>query len=620
MSGGGGSTTQTVQQNAEPWSAARPYLRQLLPHAQQLYGQRAFAPSSYENATGRSTLAAESPLIGLANRDMQANAFRDMNRGGTSVDAADAATRDIASGNLNAGQQGGMDAFSGVMGAGPVDATNAGPQIASLSDATNAAMTGLSGALGGQQTNTSLSPLQRAAYGGMFDTANADPQFAGRNAYTTMGMQGLSDPGGPVDTSRTGLQNMAYSDLRQASRYGTTHAANPYGRQFGQGLAGALSGQPTMSREEMSASLAGARQDALDSAIPAAVAQFAGAGMANSSQAMQEVGRAATQAVAPLEYAAAERTIDRDLSAREAAAGRQLQSAGLAGQIGESAAGRIQAGRDADAGRQMAGAQALGAFAGQDAGRGIAANESALARALSAAGTAGSLGQAQANRDQGVLDSTANRGLAAFQSLGGLTSTDTGRRIAASEAAQGRQLQGAGLAAQIGSGQEGRIQSALENDASRQFAGQESDLARQLAAGQGLAGLGTNMSQDQLRAAALAPQSYQSTYMPAQMLGQVGNQITTRDQMERDADVARYQHDASIPARNLSAYGGLLLGAGGQGGSSFQSQQLPGPSTAQRIGGAALGGLGTYGALAAGPAAPFAIPAAGLAGLLGLFG
>lgn len=61
------------------------------------------------------------------------------------------------------------------------------------------------------------------------------------------------------------------------------------------------------------------KNNALGAAIPAAVSQFAGSGMTNSTMAMDTVGRAATDAVAPYEY-----------GAFESAQGRALQAANMA--------------------------------------------------------------------------------------------------------------------------------------------------------------------------------------------------------------------------------------------------------------------------------------------------
>ena len=63
------------------------------------------------------------------------------------------------------------------------------------------------------------------------------------------------------------------------------------------------------------------KQNALGSAIPAAMAQFAGSGMGNSTLAMDTVGRAATEAVAPYEYGAHENTLGRMMSAAGMAPG-----------------------------------------------------------------------------------------------------------------------------------------------------------------------------------------------------------------------------------------------------------------------------------------------------------
>lgn len=89
------------------------------------------------------------------------------------------------------------------------------------------------------------------------------------------------------------------------------------------GAGGALTRM--MNPEDYSARLEGVKNNALGSAIPAAVAMFSGSGMANSSQAMDHVGRAATEAVAPYEYDAFNR-----------AEGRALQAVGMAPGIDEA--------------------------------------------------------------------------------------------------------------------------------------------------------------------------------------------------------------------------------------------------------------------------------------------
>lgn len=87
------------------------------------------------------------------------------------------------------------------------------------------------------------------------------------------------------------------------------------------GVVGAATGTLTslMDPTQYSQGLEAVKQQALSSAIPAAVAQFAGAGLTDSSVAQQEVGLAATQAVAPIEY-----------QAQQAAQNIALQAAGLA--------------------------------------------------------------------------------------------------------------------------------------------------------------------------------------------------------------------------------------------------------------------------------------------------
>jgi hypothetical protein len=59
----------------------------------------------------------------------------------------------------------------------------------------------------------------------------------------------------------------------------------------------------------------GVRNNILGSAIPAATSMFSGSGMTNSSTAMDGVGRAATEALAPFEYGAYENAQNRGMQA-----------------------------------------------------------------------------------------------------------------------------------------------------------------------------------------------------------------------------------------------------------------------------------------------------------------
>jgi len=76
---------------------------------------------------------------------------------------------------------------------------------------------------------------------------------------------------------------------------------------------GTLSGM--MDPSYQSDRLDAVKNNVLGSAIPAAVSMFSGSGMTNSSQAMDTVGRAATQAVAPYEYQAAQDSQNRAMQA-----------------------------------------------------------------------------------------------------------------------------------------------------------------------------------------------------------------------------------------------------------------------------------------------------------------
>src|SRR6056297_222831 len=149
---------------------------------------------------------------------------------------------------------------------------------------------------------------------------NADPWGPTRGPLTDMMSQGTSlyNQGGfqPEvfggdrvagfgDTSNLGMNMM----LDQAGQPGATPMASQTLTNM-------------MDPNYQSSQLEAVKSNALDSAIPAASSVFSGSGMLNSSQAMDTVGRAAMDAVAPYEYGAFEN-----------AQGRVMSAAGMAPQI-----------------------------------------------------------------------------------------------------------------------------------------------------------------------------------------------------------------------------------------------------------------------------------------------
>lgn len=107
-----------------------------------------------------------------------------------------------------------------------------------------------------------------------------------------------------------------------------------------------------------------------------------------------------------------------------------------------------------------------------------------------------------------------------------------------------------------------------------------------------------------MTAAQMAPGMEMASYMPAQMLGQVGSQIDSHEEAM-----------ANAPIQGFNNYLANIMGLGGMG--STGSYTKPGPSTGQQIAAGGLTGLGAYGALA-GASVPFAGPLAIGAGLLGM--
>lgn len=96
------------------------------------------------------------------------------------------------------------------------------------------------------------------------------------------------------------------------------------------------------------------KRNALGTAIPAATSMFSGSGMTNSSGAMDFVGRAATEAVAPFEFDAFNRSMDRGMTAAGMAPGIERATylpATMLGTVGASQDAMSQARIDADMAR-----------------------------------------------------------------------------------------------------------------------------------------------------------------------------------------------------------------------------------------------------------------------------
>lgn len=148
-----------------------------------------------------------------------------------------------------------------------------------------------------------------------------------------------------------------------ADPYGGPRVAGPtLATQMGQGMAvGKAMGpqltdtasstlQGMMDPSNYGAGLEAVKQEALGSAIPSAVSMFAGNGMTDSTGAMDTVGRAATNAVAPIEYGAYQNAQNRAMSAAGMAP--QMDAAGylpsqMMQQIGMQQQAQNQAGIDA---------------------------------------------------------------------------------------------------------------------------------------------------------------------------------------------------------------------------------------------------------------------------------
>jgi hypothetical protein len=425
-------------------------------------------------------------------------------------------------------------------------------QLGGMSDA-NPALTAMSG------SNPLLAAMSRGNPG-VAGLAGADPRLAAMSgADPRLAALGNGNPGlaamGNVDPRLAGmssgdprLQALARSDPRLAGMAGGDAR-----------LSGMTSGN------EIYRDLDKVKQNALGSAVPAAVSMFSGNGMTDSSAAMDTVGRAATEAVAPIDYGAWQSAQDRRLSA-----------------IGQDNSTRLQAmGQDASTRMQAA---------GMDNATRLQAMDQDAQRRMQA------YGQNDATRMQAIGQDASTRMNAMDQ--------DAQRRLQAYGQNDATRLQA------MGQDSDTRL-NAMNQDAQRRMQAIGQDQSTRLGA------LGLDAS-TRLGAFGQLPDYLRASYLPSQMLAGAGADYNAHHQQGIDANMAKYYEGQNQKRDNLLGYSGLVGNMAGFGGSGSTTGPSGQPSTAARLAGAGLGGLGTYGALAGmGLGGPLAIGGGVLAGLMG---
>ncbi len=211
-----------------------------------------------------------------------------------------------------------------------------GPRVAEQSPGT----TGAYNSIVGRGPQSPSIWRTQAQLGGMID---GNPALAGMSKSNPMLAELMRrNPGlSAMMNGNEGLEGMAGGDPRLAAMA----RSDPR-------LAGLSQGDPRLARmtsgQDIYQDLGQVKQNALGSAIPAAMSMFTGNGMTDSSAAMDTVGRAATEAVAPIDYNAWQGAQDRALAATGQDNATRMQAIGLDDQtrlqaMGQDASTRLQA-------------------------------------------------------------------------------------------------------------------------------------------------------------------------------------------------------------------------------------------------------------------------------------
>lgn len=116
----------------------------------------------------------------------------------------------------------------------------------------------------------------------------------------------------------------------------------------------------------------------------------------------------------------------------------------------------------------------------------------------------------------------------------------------------------------------------------------------QLAAQNGILGAGTQANAQLMQAAGMTPELYQASYLPSQMLAQVGSQYEDLSQKQLQSDIDKYYADQQQPFQQLQAYADMINGVSNKYGTTTQAQKGGGQSTLQTLLGAGLLGAGLF--------------------------
>jgi hypothetical protein len=529
--GGGGSQSTTSSTVAEPWQGVQPFLTDAYGHAQDIY---AGGPPGYYPGQ---TLAAQSPYTQAA---IGLQAHRGL-LGSPMVTAA----------------QNGMGAIAGGQNVGA---------FAPAAAASNQAITGLlgnplTGAMQGQ-AGAGMNALGLIAGGGFNPLGNAADQAGGTlsglmsgQGLLTPGLQGLGQQAlaqsvagennpvgqGAAQLGTQGLLRSGQQGIGIAPQLGQA-GSNALGNLLSQGMAG-----PQASY--------GAAQDAMTRTLRG---DFLSSGNPHLANAID----AATRPMV-------------DSFQRNVVPGIQSLASG-AGRYGSGAMSDAMANAGTDLTRQIGDVAAQMAMANhgaerqnmlQSAGLALQDRSSTLGQQLGAVNSA-----FNALAQQGGQQIAANQGLlGSFLQGSGQQQQGLGQLLTQSNQQQANALQAAQAATQGNLGYGGQQLQGL----SQVFANNQ-NMGNQLLAAAGLGQQGfLNAEGNQIRGAQLVPGLAQQDFLDINQLGAAGSLQDQFNQAAINADVDRWNYNATAPMQWTSNYLGMLNGAPW---GSMTRNSVPGPS------------------------------------------
>jgi hypothetical protein len=586
------SAPKETTTKVEPWSAAKPYLKDVYAQFDQLLKDG--APQAYQGSTvakqsqatkdslamgeqiarggntsalTNATNAVNGVMTSTGNGQAQSTLSQLQNQTSLGTNPTNAIASQIANGGPSTGQSWTNAAAGTAAGLQNYD-NSAISKVSSMVGQSNPALAGAAGLQG--YNNSAISNIQSML--GQNNPALAGA--AGLQNYTNDATAQAANLGGYTNAA-SGLQQAQANQLAN----GSNPAASDYLKQTASGAN--IGNNPYLNANiaAQQSSIADQLKNVTNPGIDSNAAAIGRMGSGAYASQRNNADSTAAKAMSDVAVSALTSQFNTDVAAQQNAANLygNLYNQDVSNQMNANQA--LSNTSNAQQSQRLAGTQLYGALndstqaarqsANQAYGSMANANQAQnlnAANSLAAANDSQQAARQSANQNYGSMaNANQAQNLAAANSLGSMNDSQAGIRQNANA-----------NYADILNSQQSQQQSALQNDRNYQLSGMsqlgtnyQNSISNMLGLNdQRMNAANSQISADnalngqKLNAAGMAGQAYQNQYLPSQMLGQVGQSKDAYADLLKQAEVNAWDRSQSQPLQNLANFTNILNGGG----------------------------------------------------------